>query len=608
VFLALALAATPSIRAFPDTVQLDLDDGSFLSARRKGAASDLAPLEHRSPIRLHAAKDEVVAFQLLVEGSGTHAVWAAPIDGVQIDLFRAHPIRVTEPSRTPNIHSLGPAAYADALIPTATITLGDQGRAIVFVDLHVARDRPAGQAVTAIAIGDARVPVILDVLDVTVPLRDVARLGAINFGSLRARGKRDRSREVAWMQMAHAHHLTIEMMRPTPARLPDGSHHWEGWAEEIGPYVDGSAFTLHHGYRGPRAGQPVSRFILPHTDWWPSPKTDANLPSDPVAFAKALAEWEQLAMRRGWLDRENATEWVLFVNSLDEPRMPENITSLAAYERLIAGAHLERRDRIHFRIDGNFGQRIEGYDDEKMAEVLGPVADVWNVHGAPYTIPWSLLERRRKLFDEEVMVYFSNTSGEPAIPPTVVDAPLVALRAWGWLVVRYGLEGAVNWEVDFDAGCVTNPRCSPGGTLNLDANLIYRGHELGERVDQPIPSMRLKALRRGAQDAALLSLLADRDPKTAGQLAEVIVPRALGDDVPFEGFGAWPQDPLTYEKARYAILDRLTGNPDPLPLAKVRFDRPDPFEEKGGDIAMRLGLFALVLAVWFAAVRLRTRR
>jgi hypothetical protein len=242
-----------------------------------------------------------------------------------------------------------------------------------------------------------------------------------------------------------------------------------------------------------------------------------------------------------------------------------------------------------------------------MADELGRVVDLWNVHGAPYTIPWAILETRRKTHGEKVSVYFSNTSGEPAIPPVTIDAPIAGLRAWGWLAARYRLDGMLNWEVDFTAGCVKNPNCAPGG-LNLDATLIYRGHELGEGFDEPIASMRLKMLRRGAQDAALLAMLEETDPSTARQIAEVMVPLALGDGIPNEGYGAWPQNPVTYESARAAILDRLVRKAEPLALEKIRFDRPSQFLGKGAQIAFRVLIAVAVIAIYLVVSRRMRRR
>jgi hypothetical protein len=161
------------------------------------------------------------------------------------------------------------------------------------------------------------------------------------------------------------------------------------------------------------------------------------------------------------------------------------------------------------------------------------------------------------------MFYASNSGGEPAIPPLVVDSTINGARAWAWIVARYGLEGALNWEVDFAEGCVRNPRCSEGGALALDALLIYRGQEVGRPAEEPIASMRLKALRRGAQDVALLALLGERDPAAAKAIAEQMIPRALGDEVSAPGKGTWPRDQAAWNRARAAILAQLAPSSAP---------------------------------------------
>jgi hypothetical protein len=599
------LSASPTVEAYHEMVHFDLGDASWLASRRPGAPSDLLQVRLTVPIRMRAVKDEVVAFQLLVKGEGTHPIRVAT-SSLAVDVFREVGVRIEQPSKTAHVHGLGPGLYPDPLVPTSTIAL-EGGHGVVWVDVHVPRELQAGLHKSEIRVGETAIPIEIDVLDLELPKRDIAKLGAVNFGSILARGERDRASELAWMQLGHAHHLSIEMLRPRPPTLPTGAIHWESWAEQVEPYVDGSAFTAHYGYRGPRRGQPTSRFVLPHTDWWPVPKTEDGLPTDEAAWSRALAEWEQFAKRRGWFELKNATEWVLFVNSLDEPKRPEQIRSLLAYEKLIADAKLEERARVLFRVDGNFGQPIEGWSDQRMAEELGNVVDLWNVHGAPYTIPWSLLERRRKMYGEKVSVYCSNTSGEPALPPTALDSPVAGLRAWGWIAVRYRLDGMLNWEVDYTDGCVRNPTCAPGG-LNLDGTLIYRGHEVGAEWDRPIPSIRLKMLRRGAQDAGLWARLEETDAETARQLAEVMIPRALGDEIPNEGFGAWPQDPVVYEKARAAMLDRLAKVEAPLPLANVRFEKPSQFEGKGAQILFRALILLLVVAAWILISRRRRER
>src|SRR5207237_10713409 len=99
----------------------------------------------------------------------------------------------------------------------------------------------------------------VEVVDRALPDRDVAKIESMNFGSLIALEKKDPSRFLEWMQLAHAHHVTVEIMRIQPNIARDGSIDWTGWADRIEPLVDGTAFTSTRGYDGPRAGLPVTR-------------------------------------------------------------------------------------------------------------------------------------------------------------------------------------------------------------------------------------------------------------------------------------------------------------------------------------------------------------
>ncbi|MBK6688629.1 MAG: DUF4091 domain-containing protein [Deltaproteobacteria bacterium] len=575
-----AYAEPPRLAAYPEGVRFDLRTGRFLVPGREGESPDPSryALPAR-PLRLTGVGDEVVAFQVVVSGgAGTHSIQWNASPGPDGQPSRVVPtihdergIEVDVASASPFVHSLGPGRYPDPLVPTTTVAVPyAQGIAVLWIDLYVPPGTASGVHQANLDVGGTSLPVELKVLDLTLPKEDVARLGAVNFGSVLARWRRGTERP--WLQLAHAHLLSVEVLRPVPERNADGEVDWQTWADRFAPYVEGTAFTSSTGYVGPRAGQPIGRAVIPLTDWWPNPATPAGLPSDKAAWSAALRTFEQVVAARGWRTLPNATQWILFINSLDEPKSEGVLQSLAAYRTLIEAAQLQHRDWVWFRVDGNFGQPIDGYDALTQAELLGPVVDLWNVHGAPYTIPFELLEHRRADRKEQVTFYASNSSGEPAVPPLVIDAALTGARAWGWIVARYGWDGALNWEVDLREGCVEQPLCSPGRTMNLDATLIYRGHEVGAAYDRPIASMRLKALRRGAQDAQLLKMLAARDPEAARRLTQLMVPRALGDRVPETGAGAWSIDPFDWDRARNAILDSLNTG-DTISFDGVRQDQ-----------------------------------
>ncbi len=611
-----ALASAPaSLQVVGEGVRLDLADGRDLEAGRLGRPPPSPPwTPGAGPVRLDAVRDEVRALQVVLRGGapGIRRVRLEPATDaegrpspVRIEVFAARPIHVVEPPPDDYVHSLGRGAYPEVLVPTSTVFVPQApGVAVLWVDLHVPPETPPGRVRAALEVAPhGRVELELEVLPLALPARDVAGLSAVNFGSFLQRGRRSPERLRAWMQLAHAHHLSVEYLRPTPSVDPVGRIDWAGWADEVGPYLDGSAFTPALGYQGPRAGLPVRRFVLPHTDWWPSPATDDHRPSDVAAWQRALVEYEALARARGW-DRGPAPfEPILFVNSLDEPKTPEKMAAIERWRAILAGAGLADRSRFRFRVDGVIGQTVAGWPLPRILEALGPVVDDWNLCGATPWIPWEAVTARLAAEPtERALFYASNTAGEPATPPLSVDAPIQGARAWAWIVARYGLGGAMSWEVDLTDGCVAEPTCSGDG-LHLDATLIFRGEELGRATDEPIPSMRLKALRRGAQDVALWSLLEARDPGTAAAIARALVPVAMGDRQPSWGLGTWATDAESYELARRAILDRLLDRSAPLPVAAIRRPSAPPPRSWRLGLPLLVAALAAVGAGWLGARR-----
>lgn len=594
-----AAAEELNVDVFPEGVRFDPTTGR--------AIEDGAPLG-KAPVALDAARDEVVSFQLRLRS-------AAPLElnlaakpfapGIEVELFFERPIEVRTPSEGEYIHSLGPAHYPDILIPTATVSVpAAPAIAMVFADVFVPRGATPGRYLSAIELSSkagktvASIPLALEVLPFALPEKDIARLGAVNFGSFLEREKQDRTQLLRWMQHAHAHGLTVELMKPTPPiDESSGKISWDIWADRFAYYLDGSAFTEKYDYRGPRAGLPVTRFVVPLAEWWPSGAREDNLlPKDPGLWSRALGEWEQEVKKRGWFDVKERADWVLFINSLDEAKTVEKMEAIKAYGPMIDAAKLEDRTHVLFRVDGILGKRPAEWSNQRKIDELGDaVVDLWNMHGATDTAPIELLEPRRAK-GERAQFYASLSGGEAAIPPLIVDSAIAGARAWGWIVARYQLDGALNWEIDFVAGCVVKPKCSEGGIMNLDALLAYRGHEVGRRTEEPIASMRLKALRRGAQDVALLSLLAEKDPARAKAIAERMVPKALGEASGVNG--AWPKDQVFYAHARAEIVALLQGKEPPLLPAT-------PFVISWKLIAA--GAAVVIIALAAIAIRVRNR-
>jgi len=78
--------------------------------------------------------------------------------------------------------------------------------------------------------------------------------------------------------------------------------------------------------------------------------------------------------------------------------------------------------------------------------------------------------------------------------------------------------------------------------------LVYPGSST-----QPWPSLRLKALRRGLQDRALLgALLACGARDVVERETHALIPRALDEG---KGAAAWPSDEAPWEAARNRLYD-----------------------------------------------------
>src|SRR5204863_9538846 len=98
-----------------------------------------------------------------------------------------------------------------------------------------------------------------------------------------------------------------------------------------------------------------------------------------------------------------------------------------------------------------------------------------------------------------------------------------------------------------------------GRIYNGSGQLIYRGAVQG--YDGPIPSIRLKAMRRGLQDYEYFWLLAERAGKrtAADELVHTIVYKRPFGPAAIRDTEIWKNDPNDWDHARDAAGERLTG-------------------------------------------------
>lgn len=157
--------------------------------------------------------------------------------------------------------------------------------------------------------------------------------------------------------------------------------------------------------------------------------------------------------------------------------------------------------------------------------------DAIDVYFSPENIPAIAAERRGS--GERFWTY---NGRQPEAGSMILDTQGTALRTWGWIAEKYGVDLWYAWEglyfsdryndrvpTDTFHDPVTFDQRTHGGDDfgNGDGLLAYPG---------ALPSLRLKALRRGLEDRLLLREL-ERcgGSEAARHLMDAMVPRALGE-------------------------------------------------------------------------------
>jgi hypothetical protein len=161
--------------------------------------------------------------------------------------------------------------------------------------------------------------------------------------------------------------------------------------------------------------------------------------------------------------------------------------------------------------------------------------------------------------------------GHPAVGVHGVNATGVEFRTWGVISWRYGLHGTFVWSVD--SGDPERPLERPiykkGETRWGNGVLFYPGARLPDIglpvVDGPLPSLRVKAYRRGLQDyeyAWLLAASGRRD--LADAIVRRVVPAAL-TEAKTPGAPPWSTDVNDWYRMREELAAALvfTAAADP---------------------------------------------
>jgi hypothetical protein len=533
-------------------------------------------------VTLKAARNEFTAFQAIIESDRLMedvdvAVTplkhesGAGIGGRFVAVFKEWYVQVRRPSTGYERTSLGPDWYPDALMPARRANLnsgfpfsipdlynnipGQKNHAIWF-DIYVPYDRaqaPPGRYAGEVRIswkgGRQVLPVTLDVWDFALPQENHLP-GDVWNNSMKSMSEKE---ELAYYQLARQHRFLPLIYAYRPGLSVKGTAvtlDWREYDERLRKYIDGSAFTAEHAYWGPGYGIPLDHMMLPfdiekHGDprnSWPAALPPAG------RTAEYEAVWRETARQvKEHLDADprwrNITK-IAFLNGLDESYNEQSYEKMLYYGKLLHD--VMGRGWFKYRIDG-------GYSRGAMEKLQGEV-DLWICHTVSYDRD-TVEHFRRKGIDTWFYgpMLYEQRRNSGCGSNTFIDLDLLVNRAIGWIGWKYQA-GWVEWEFDWNAYAswyeAENFKESRR-IYNGSGQLIYRGAVIG--YDGPVPSLRLKAQRRGLQDYEYFWLLSNsRNRKAADEAVNEIVYKQPFGKAAMLDTEIWKNDPDAWERARIA--------------------------------------------------------
>lgn len=457
----------------------------------------------RRLISLSGARSECIAFQVLIGGAAKEVTASLDFDGAaSTATVRLGTYAYVSTERGPMPDPIVPLAGSWS-VPAASENIAGQKYGSMHVEVELPDDLPAGIYTGTFKLrskeGECNLPIELNVWSFQVPDR-LTYLPEMNSYGLPAN-------ELDYYRLAHQHRTVLNRLpyshRGTVddgcAPIWDGKEFdWSAWDKRFGPLFDGTAFQ-----DLPRSGVPIECFYLPLFENWPTPiephynggywadrelseeyRSQFVLASQRIAEHLRQRSWDDTLFhfylngkndfkRAGW--SRSTSPWIL-----DEPAHFQDFWAL----RWFGDAFHEGINRVPgpkalvFRTDIS--------RPEWQRDVLDGVID-YNVVGSAFRKYRRLVDDRRRKFGEIVIEY--GTTNRP-------DQANVQPVAWCIDTWSLGIDGVLPWQT-----IGTAESWKKGDELSL-----FYPNRSGK--GGPVPSVRLKAYRRGQQDVEYLALLA----------------------------------------------------------------------------------------------------
>jgi hypothetical protein len=543
-----------SIWAVPEMLKIDPKTGDLLEAPQYPDYRTHNPVWNAaaSTVTLSGARNEFVAFQLAMENSGSVEVSISKPLFTECKLppvlAKTGAVQLFREWFVPDDKNTGPDRpwYADALIPWGQVTAsnGVPGQTVqpVFVDIYIPHDAAPGVHRGAIRAMGQEIAVNVDVLPFTLPdnlsfVIDLNGYSGVNSGYDARRGTPEYRKLLhAYHRLAHLNRGTLDILGyshsgsvepdQTPPLEGEGAAtritSWSDFDAHFGPLLDGSAFA-----DLPRASVPVTNIYLPFFENWPGDlrksykynnypmaktvdeyrqiMTQHAIDAAPIEeafpqdyqdrFSTVVKQFAEHFRQRGWLRtkymvyfndkyyykdpsqhaRPNGVSWWL----LDEPNHRDDVRAISFFAWLTKRWLKDPTVPITLRTDISYIDFIR--------DLLAGQIDLDCTSG-------HFLSKNRYLMDHRDRFGRAYWNYASTNHPRETN---VSMRAWCWRAWLGGADGIVPWNTI--RGMEAWDRAEP-------LTVFYVGGKFG--VNEPFPSLRLKAFRRGQQDIEYLMLLA----------------------------------------------------------------------------------------------------
>ena len=339
------------------------------------------------------------------------------------------------------------------------------------------------------------------------------------------------------MQLAHEHRLDLfdKYIHPLLKRDQNGQIQldWSDYDAVVIPYLSGTAFA-------DGVGCPV--WPLPLGPHWPKPASyggatsHAYISTTAKIAARCRRHFESLKFA------EKVFAWPY--RGGVHPRAYDQHTELARVIRL-ADPNMPILSLLPPRPPALTGWAVSS-DFAGMADIFAPPGE-WFDPSA--TFAGETASQQHPLAGQWLA---------PGTPPAMPGLGLVAspadIRALAWFAMKYNCKGLMLPEVlNWTGG-------ARGESANAATRLFYPGTVAG--VDGVLPTVRLKRLRRGLQDAAYLSILQQRGKaKVAKAMIDTMAhyggADAAGDHYLDIRLNGWPQDGQAWTLARKILAEEI---------------------------------------------------